>query len=193
MGTAAADHFGTLATALANAERLCATNPALALEQIQEILKVSPGHAGAYALLSSAYRALGDRLTIAGDSAGASRAYALSIKASVKDPRLTQAAAALCENNLPVAERLLRAHLKASPTDVAAIRMLAETGARLGRHGDAEKLLQRAIELAPDFEAARHNLAIVLYRQQKMNEALREIEWLTARDPSAKVQTKRWL
>ena len=48
------------------------------------------------------------------------------------DPKLIEAATALCENRLAVAERLLRDFLKSHPTDVAAIRMLAETGARLG-------------------------------------------------------------
>jgi tetratricopeptide (TPR) repeat protein len=182
MGNVAADQFGTLQSALANAERLRASNPRMAVEQLHEILKVAPQHEPARALLSAAYRSLGDRLTLSGDTTTASAAYAEAIRASVNDPRLMQAATALCENNLPVAERLLKAHLKSAPTDVAAMRMLAELAARLGRHGDAEKLLARAIELAPTFEAARHNLAIVLYRQQKMAEALHEIDWLISRD-----------
>jgi tetratricopeptide (TPR) repeat protein len=183
MGNVAADQFGTLQSALANAERLRASNPRLAVEQLHEILKVAPQHGQARALLGAAYRALGDRLTLSGDTTTASAAYAEAIRASVDDPCLMQAASALCDNNLPLAERLLKAHLKASPTDVAAMRMLGELAARLGRNGDAEKLLARAIELAPTFEAARHNLAIVLYRQQKMGEALGEIDWLIARDP----------
>jgi tetratricopeptide (TPR) repeat protein len=56
-------------------------------------------------------------------------------------------------------------------------------GARLGRYGDAEKLLTRALELAPSFEAARHNRAIVLFRQQKSAEAIGDIDLLLARDP----------
>ena len=182
MGTATAEHVGTVASALEHAGRLLARDPKLAVEQIQEILRVVPAQAQARALLGTAYRALGDRFTLKGDRVRAERAYGESIRASINDPRLLQAAAALCDNNLPIAERLLRTHLKAHPTDVAAIRMLAETGARLGRHGDAEKLLTRAIELAPNFEAARHNLAIILYRQQKMAEALSAIDWLLARD-----------
>jgi tetratricopeptide (TPR) repeat protein len=61
--------------------------------------------------------------------------------------------------------------------------MLAEVAARLGRHGDAEKLLSRALELAPSFEAARHNYAIVLFRQQKSADALVEIDRLLESDP----------
>ncbi len=41
-------------------------------------------------------------------------------------PRLIEAAAALNENQIDVAERLLKPHLKEDPFDVRAIRMLAE-------------------------------------------------------------------
>jgi tetratricopeptide (TPR) repeat protein len=184
LGHAVAEHSGNLATALGQARRLLVRDPALAIEQLLEILLVVPGQAEARALLAIAYRAQGDRLTIAGDVAGADRAYGQAIKASVSDPRLMQAAAALAANEITVAEHLLRPHLKQAPTDVAAIRMLAEVAARLGRYADAEKLLGRALELAPSFEAARHNYAVILYRQQKGEEALREIERLLQHDPA---------
>ncbi|HEY2782246.1 MAG TPA: sulfotransferase [Steroidobacteraceae bacterium] len=133
--------------------------------------------------MADAWRALGDQLTIAGDTAGADAAYAQNIKASTKDPRLLNAAAALCENQIPQAEALLRAHLKKYPTDVAALRMLAEVAARLQRYPDAEALLARCLELAPSFAAARHHHAIVLHRQNKSAESLREVEALLAKDP----------
>jgi tetratricopeptide (TPR) repeat protein len=132
---------------------------------------------------SDAWRTLADHLTLNEDFGAADRAYAQSIRTSTQDPRLMEAAVALCEERLAIAERLLRAHLKAHPTDVAAIRMLAETGARLGRFDDAEKLLTRCLELAPSFVAARHNLALVLHRQGKAIEALAEIERLMEADP----------
>ena len=69
-----------------------------------------------------------------------------------------------CAGRLAIAERVLKGHLKQHPTDVAAIRMLAEVAARIGRNADAEKLLSRALELGPSFEAARHNFALVLFR-----------------------------
>jgi tetratricopeptide (TPR) repeat protein len=61
--------------------------------------------------------------------------------------------------------------------------MLAEVAARLGRYGDAEKLLARCLELSPSFAAARHNYAIVLHRQNRPVEALAEIDRLLALDP----------
>jgi tetratricopeptide (TPR) repeat protein len=182
MGMAVAEHVGSLATALAHAKRLAAHDPALAVEQLLEILKVLPNQTDAQRLLGSAYRALGDQLTLAGKTGAADQAYARAIRASTSDPRLIEAAGALCDNKIAIAERLLRTHLKVAPTDVAAIRMLAEVGARLGRYGDAEKLLARVLELSPGFEAARHNYAIVLYRQQKAGEALAEIDRLMTRD-----------
>ena len=131
---------------------------------------------------ANAWLALGDQLTLAGDANSADAAYARHVEASTKDPELLAAGKALYENRLAVAERLLRAHLKEKPTDVAAIRMLAETGSRLGRYGDAELLLARCLELAPGFDAARHNYATVLYRENKVGEALGEIETLRRKD-----------
>ncbi len=49
------------------------------------------------------------------------------------NPILIEAAIALNENRLDVAERLLKPHLKEDPFDAAAIRMLAELAARIGR------------------------------------------------------------
>ncbi len=133
--------------------------------------------------LPQAWRAIGDQLFFDGDLTGAEAAYAEQIRASVQDPVLREAANALCENRLAVAERLLRGHLKAHPTDVAAMRMLAEAGTRLGRLGDAEILLRECLERAPSFVPARHNLALVLYRQQKGADALPHIERLLEKDP----------
>ena len=98
-------------------------------------------------------------------------------------PRLLTAAMALNENDLPRAEPLLRQHLKDDPFDVAAIRMFAELAGRIGRYRDAENLLRRALELSPAFTAARANLALVLYRQNRPAEAIAELEQVTAEDP----------
>ncbi|HVK80053.1 MAG TPA: tetratricopeptide repeat protein, partial [Verrucomicrobiae bacterium] len=164
MSAAIGDQLGTADAALANAMRLLRPRPDLAAEQAGEIIAVEPRHGRAhFALglamaavgdhtaaiaalrtattlepnLNAAWRTLGDQLTILEDHAGADAAYAQSIRASVADPRLMEAACALCENKIAIAEHVLRAHLKAHPTDVAAIRMLAEVAARLGRLEDS--------------------------------------------------------
>jgi tetratricopeptide (TPR) repeat protein len=133
--------------------------------------------------LPEAWRGIGDQLFLEGDQSGADAAFSEQIRASVRDPILRQAAEAMCDDRVAVAERLLRDRLKASPTDVAAIRMLAETGTRLGQLNDAEALLTRCLELAPSFDPARYNLALVLYRQQKAGEALPHLDRLRSSDP----------
>jgi len=132
--------------------------------------------------LPDAWRALADHLDAIGDDAGAEAARARFLKASARDPRLLAAGAALCENRIPEAEALLRQHLFEHPTDIAAIRMFAEVAARIGRYQDAENLLARCLELAPDFHGARHNYAVALFRQGKHAAALPEVERLLAAD-----------
>ena len=208
--SAAAAPVGSVDTALRHTARLLATDPALAAEQASEVLRVQPRHPLAFAYLGAARRALGDsagaiealRRAVAlqpgfvdawrtlgdllfesGDAAGADAAYARQIQAATQDPRLLAPAAALCANDVPRAEALLRAHLKQFPTDVAAIRMLAEVAARLRRYRDSATLLERCLELNPSFDEARQQYALVLHRQNDDAAALRQIDALLAKDP----------
>jgi tetratricopeptide (TPR) repeat protein len=134
--------------------------------------------------MPEAWRSLGDLLTLRGETKAADAAYAQQIRHSVNNPVLMEAASALVDNRLGAAERTLKDFLTRFPTDVAAIRMLAEVAARLGRFADAETLLRRCLELAPGFAAARHNFATALHRQGKSGEALPEIDRLLATDPT---------
>jgi tetratricopeptide (TPR) repeat protein len=111
-----------------------------------------------------------------------------TLAASVRDPRLMEAGLALVEGRLAAAERLLRARLKEKPTDIAAIRMMAELAGRLGRYGDSETLLRRALELAPGFTAARANLATVVYRQNRPAEAIDILDSLLDGQPESPSQ-----
>lgn len=98
-------------------------------------------------------------------------------------PRLLEAAAALNRNALHIAEPLLKQHLKQDPFDIYAIRMLAELAGRIGRMRDAEHLLRRALELAPSFTAARSNLALLLHRSNRPEEALAELDMVRLEEP----------
>jgi tetratricopeptide (TPR) repeat protein len=187
---------GDLAGAVEHLDLLCAGQPTWAPAQLEYGLALARAGRGEDALaalrravqldpnLPRAWRALADQLRASGDDAGAEDALARHIRTSTRDPKLMAAAVALCEDRIPEAEMRLRKHLHDAPTDVAAIRMLAEVAGRLGRDDDAEHLLARALELAPGFHEARQNYALVLNRGGRHEEALAHIDQLLAHDPA---------
>ena len=188
--------MGDVTGALATLEPLARSQPTAAAVHYEYGLVLSAAGRGEEAVaalrhavklnpaLPGACRALADHLTAIGDNAGADAAYARHIKSATRDPRLMRPAAALVENDIPTAEALLRAHLRQYPTDVAALRMLAEVAARLGRYPDAEHLLERCLELAPGFGEARANYATVLNRQNRATEALAQVNQVLAAEPN---------
>jgi tetratricopeptide (TPR) repeat protein len=132
---------------------------------------------------AAAWRRSAQLLRQTGDLDGADAAQQSALRASTRDPVLVGAALALRDGRLAEAERVLRARLKAMPTDVAAIRMLAEVAAQLGRYDDSVLLLERVLELSPGFEAARYHYALVLQRLNRSSAALAEIELLLRNSP----------
>ena len=147
-----------------------------AIGSLRRALQLKPDSADAWRLLA-------DHLDLAGDAGGADQARARYLGAATKDPRLMEAAALLVANELPRTEARLRSHLAGHPTDVAALRMLAEVAARLRRYVDVQTLLERCLELSPSFDAARHNYAVVLNRQGKASAALPQVETLLSKEP----------
>jgi tetratricopeptide (TPR) repeat protein len=200
----------SLNQALANAARHLASDPVLTRIQVAEIVRVVGEQPEALLLFGQAqsrlgehesatralrrvvelrpqapvaWLALADHLGANGDEPGSQRAYGEYLRCSSQDPRLLEAGDALCTGRLPEAEALLRERLRQVPTDVAAMRMLAEVAIRLARHDDAIALLERALELAPGFREARQNLALVLQRDNQPQAALAQLELLLPRDP----------
>ena len=132
-----------------------------------------------------AWRHLADHLLAIGDSEAGDDAYTHHIHCSTQNPRLQQAAAAMVKNDMPAAEKLLKSHLNEMPTDVPAIRMLAEVAVRCGQNEAATNLLLRCLELAPSFAAARYSYAVLLHRGNNSAEALVEVELLLQSDPNS--------
>jgi tetratricopeptide (TPR) repeat protein len=131
-----------------------------------------------------AWRMLGDALLDAGEQPAAQAAYLQHVQHSARDQDLLAAGSAMLADHIPEAEALLRARLQRAPTDVAAIRMLAELAARLERNEDALHLLERCLELAPGFTEARWNYALILHRGNRPEDALEEIERVLAAEPA---------
>ena len=126
---------------------------------------------------------LADHLTAVAMPREAQRSVCPRIPASTRNPELQQRPLRMIRNDIPLAEALLKAHLHDAPTDVPAMRMLAEVAARLGRNDDARTLLERCLELAPGFTAARYNYALVLHRSNDPAEALVQVLHLLKTDP----------
>jgi predicted Zn-dependent protease len=147
-----------------------------AIEALQGLLRLEPTH-------PEAWRVLGDHLMAIGDATEADASYTRHVQCATRSPALREAAAAMLVNDMPSAERLLKDHLKQVPTDVPAIRMLAEVAVRCGENRAAGHLLDRCLELAPGFQAARYARAVLLHRDNQAAEALAEVERLLAVDP----------
>jgi tetratricopeptide (TPR) repeat protein len=146
---------------------------AKAAQCARQALGSKPDSAPALRLLGLSQRATGHRQE-------AAEFEQRALKASTADPLLLRAGHALFTNQLHEAEPILKDRLKRDPYDYSAIRMLAELAARIGRLGDSENLLRRALELAPSFQSARANLATVLYRQHRAQEALEQLDLVAA-------------
>ncbi len=134
--------------------------------------------------LPDAWRALGDLLFKAGEAEAAEAAYAEHRRAAVTDPALKPAAEALFAGRITEAEQRLRTHLTGHLADATATRLLAEVYVRQSRHGDAEILFARCLELDPGHDGARFSYADALFRQQKAAQAIAQIEPLLAQAPS---------
>ena len=147
-----------------------------AVAALEKVVAAMPDH-------PEAWRLLADHAAAVGDTDKSEAAHLRHLRCASHNPDLQKAAAAMIANELPVAERLLKAYLKAAPTDVTAARMLAEVAVRVGRNDEAQALLEYCLELAPGFSGARYNLAILLHRTNQSNGALAEVEKLLAEDP----------
>jgi tetratricopeptide (TPR) repeat protein len=147
-----------------------------AITALRRAVQLEPGHA-------AAWRALGDQLAVAGDEAGSRDAYEKHFATSIRHPQLIECVELLRDGKLAKAERLARDFLKQHPADVSAIRILADIGMKLGQFEDARLLLERCLELAPEFHLARHNYAVTLVRQQKLEAAYAEVQKLLAMEP----------
>jgi tetratricopeptide (TPR) repeat protein len=153
---------------LADGRERLESDPAEAAERARQVLRFAPQSADAYRLLGAALRRLGE-------DAAANDAEMAAIMASGSDPELAAAGQAMLTGDFMTAEQILRNVLSRRPDDVAAMRMIAEIAAEFGALRDAERLLRRALELAPGFEYARLHLADVLKKQNRSGEALAEL------------------
>ena len=117
------------------------------------------------------------------NEAAAAESSTQFLLASSEEPMLVRAVQLFKAGKIAPAERLARDFLKKQPTNVIALRLLADIGISIGELGDAERLLSRCLELDPNFDLARLSYAEVLKKREKLEAALLQIDMLLRRDP----------
>jgi len=192
---AACRRLGDTGRALPVIEAVAAENPAVSAIQLELGRAYAAAGRPAQAIaalrravaldadLIEAWRELAALLFAAGDEAGGDQAYAHYENRSRDPPGLIDALAALTDERLDVADRLLRARLQEAPRDVVALRLSAEVATRRNDHLEAERRLQECLALAPGYSQARYDLACAYFAQQRPERVLPLIERLLRLEP----------
>jgi tetratricopeptide (TPR) repeat protein len=147
-----------------------------ALAALERAVELAPDLAEAWRELSMLHAARGD-------TAACDAAYAHFDRLAPEGAGLTEAAAALANERLAAAEKLLQRALARSPQDVAALRMLAQVANEREDFSLAESLLEKCLRLAPGYSRARRDLAQVLQKRMKGEPMLPLLERLLALEP----------
>jgi Tfp pilus assembly protein PilF len=96
---------------------------------------------------------------------------------------LADAADALARDHVEKAEALTSGFLRKKPQEPAALNLMADIARRTERFDDAERILSRCVAFAPDTAGYRFNLAVILRRREKYEEAISQLDILLSRDP----------
>ncbi len=97
--------------------------------------------------------------------------------------QIVEAAGLFCDGELALAEDILRAYLRSVGSHAEALRLLGRIAHQRNVLGDAERLLEEALRLAPDYRAARADFARVLIDQLQYRRAREELAGLLRLDP----------
>jgi tetratricopeptide (TPR) repeat protein len=133
--------------------------------------------------LAGSWKLLGELLQAEGEEQAAADAFSQPFLSAGNNPVLAEAVSLFQAGKLGQAEQICRNFLHDHPTDVNAIRLLAEIGIKLGVYDDAQNLLERCLELAPDFDIARLNYANVLSQRNQLEASLAQVNLLLEKEP----------
>ncbi|MCH9695409.1 MAG: sulfotransferase [Gammaproteobacteria bacterium] len=86
--------------------------------------------------------------------------------------------------NIKEAEKIYRDVLLKDPANVDALRLLAGVAMRAKQWGDAEALLEKALDIAPDFFQGWMDLGLARQEQDKMESALEAFKRVTQLEPN---------
>jgi tetratricopeptide (TPR) repeat protein len=134
--------------------------------------------------LIESWRALEKLFTASGRAAEAQQAASQVAQLAALPGEIQLACCKFFDGERVMAEDLVRQYLAVHGEHVEALRLLAKMASDAGVEYDSEVLLQRAVQLAPEHQAARYELVVALLRRQKHEAARSHINRLLASAPS---------
>ncbi|HUU11226.1 MAG TPA: tetratricopeptide repeat protein [Phycisphaerae bacterium] len=125
---------------------------------------------------------LGDQHSRLGQWSKAAQAYAEAVKRAGKDnvPRKRLADVYMLDGKLDEAKAAIDAVLESNPNDVAALVVAGRIAARQDREAEAEKYIEQALALRPDYGEAKVRLA----EMHAGPDPMRALDLLSGVDPS---------
>jgi tetratricopeptide (TPR) repeat protein len=150
--------------------------PGAALEAYLQAVNINPALPASWEALRVLFRACGQL----DDSQNAAGHVA---KLKTLAPAVVTATSLFSDGEVYAAEEIIRPHLKANPTDVEGMRLLARIGMKLDILDDAEFLLESVLEFSPKYHPARYDYVRVLLQRHRNATALAETKILLQADP----------
>jgi len=147
-----------------------------AIDSLLRAVNINPALVAAWQMLAGLYRLVGDQ-----DNAALADNHVAILTAL--PPDVVTATALYSDGDLEPAEVMVRHFLQTHGHNAEAMRLLAKIGIARDVLDDAELLLAGALELSPDYRAARFDYAHTLALRHKYVEAREQINLLLALDP----------
>ena len=132
--------------------------------------------------LPVSWQALEELHRAAGRTVEAEHAAACIAKLKSLPPALLHGSSLLNEGQVEAAAKTVREYLRRHGTHLEGMRLLAQVAVKQDAFDDAELLLERVLELSPDYHDARFELALVLQRRRRHLPALMHVERLLSID-----------
>ena len=147
-----------------------------AIEAFLRSADINPALEKTWSMLERLFRMTGDAR-----NAAAAAEHISSLKNL--QPEVVRAGSLFSDGDLSAAENILQAYLRLSSDDVEALRLLARIQHQRDVLGEAESLLEAALEVKPNYVAARLDYVRVLIDRQKYLRAREETDTLLRLEP----------
>ena len=147
-----------------------------AIEAYERAVNINPA-------LPASWNSLRILYDVTGRKAQSENAAAHVATLSTLPEEIVTANSMFADGEVYAAEQIVRRYLLKHGDHVEGMRLLARIGMKLEVLDDAERLLESALALAPDYRAMRYDYALTLLQRHKHVPAMAELEKLLASDP----------